>query len=488
MQPSTSHERFIQEQVSAHLRVGEEIHCYGYVLDYETHLEEPSTEMAGGWLLALTTDRLIRVQTSAGPLTPDIGESAVAANELDDIDSVWVDEVAVIGFKDGSFLTLTLDTRMESYIPSQARLIAILARQFPERADGEDVINSDDADPKWTVTSAILTINVIVFVLMVLDGVSLWSPKTAQLVDWGANFGPRTTGGEGWRLLTSTFVHIGIIHIGFNMWVLSDLGKVVERLVGPVGFLGMYVVSGLCGSIASTWWNPMVVSAGASGAVFGTAGAFGAIILLSRGIIPPGRVAEMKSSIGGFIVYNLIFGFSIPGIDQAAHIGGLLAGAICGAVLAEAASLEPSRSRTMRGALMSIVALPLAIGLATLLPNDVSDPQAALEELAQVERRLLSQLDEARKRNATDEEVSILIESEVQPAWRRMGRKLEGLKGLPDRLQKRIDGLIQFIALRDESWTLMVQAERQGQPSLFEEALEKEREAQSLIRSISTGR
>ena len=76
-------------------------------------------------------------------------------------------------------------------------------------------------------------------------------------------YGPLTLDGQWWRLLTCTFVHIGIIHIGLNMWVLWDIGQLVERLTGNVGFLLLYLLSGLFGSLASVYWNPEVLSAGA---------------------------------------------------------------------------------------------------------------------------------------------------------------------------------------------------------------------------------
>ena len=97
--------------------------------------------------------------------------------------------------------------------------------------------------------------------------------QVATVLEWGANFGPKTMDGQWWRLFTSMFLHFGIIHIGFNMWVLWNVGRLVERLVGNFGFALLYVVSGLLGSVASLAWNPTTISAGASGAVFGVVGA-----------------------------------------------------------------------------------------------------------------------------------------------------------------------------------------------------------------------
>ena len=123
--------------------------------------------------------------------------------------------------------------------------------------------------PRCFVTPAIFWLNIIVFVAMVLTGVNLMDPTSADLIQSGANYGPKTLSGEYWRLLTCTFLHIGVIHLACNMWALWNVGFLVERLVGNVAFLVLYLVSGLLGSIASLYWNPDVPSPGASGAIFG---------------------------------------------------------------------------------------------------------------------------------------------------------------------------------------------------------------------------
>ena len=139
----------------------------------------------------------------------------------------------------------------------------------------------------------------------------LFSPRGETLVAWGANYGPLTLDGQWWRLLTCTFVHIGIIHIGLNMWVLWDIGQLVERLTGNVGFLLLYLLSGLFGSLASVYWNPEVLSAGASGAVFGAFGGLMGFVLLRGDSIPKSILGPLRNSGTSFLFYNLIFGFSI---------------------------------------------------------------------------------------------------------------------------------------------------------------------------------
>jgi len=150
--------------------------------------------------------------------------------------------------------------------------------------------------PRTFVTSAIVGVNAAVFLLMTLDCGSLFSPNGQTLVAWGANFGPFTLDGQWWRLLTCTFVHIGIIHIGLNMWVLWDIGQLVERLAGNVGFLLLYLLSGLFGSLASVYWNPLVLSAGASGAVFGSFGGLMGFALLRGDSIPKSILGRLRTA------------------------------------------------------------------------------------------------------------------------------------------------------------------------------------------------
>src|SRR4051794_1459451 len=130
------------------------------------------------------------------------------------------------------------------------------------------------ATPKAWVTPAIIGLNIILFLILSADSQSLFSPPITKLVAWGANFGPLTiTGHEWWRLITSCFVHIGLLHVLFNMYALFQAGKLTEKLFGNWFFLLIYLASGLAGSLTSVWFNPLFVSAGASGAIFGVYGA-----------------------------------------------------------------------------------------------------------------------------------------------------------------------------------------------------------------------
>jgi rhomboid protease GluP len=179
-------------------------------------------------------------------------------------------------------------------------------------------------------------------------------------LQWGANAGALTLSGEWWRLLTNVFVHGGLLHIAFNMWCLWNLGGLCESVYGRWTYATIYLICGVGASLASAAWHPYVPSVGASGAIFGLAGALIAGIKLGEFSIPRAALSGTLRSLGAFVVYNLIFGFALPGIDNTAHIGGLITGLIVGALIAFMAPQQDQASR--RIAVFVVVILALAGG------------------------------------------------------------------------------------------------------------------------------
>ena len=228
----------------------------------------------------------------------------------------------------------------------------------------------------FPITIGLIGLNALVFAIMVLRGGSFVAPTPQQAIAFGADFGPLTLGGQWWRLATSMFVHFGIIHIGLNMWCLWSLGCAAEALMGRISYLLAYFASGIFGSIASVYWHPMAAGAGASGAIFGMAGALVSFVYLKK---TPAHLTinkKMLGSLGTFILYNLGFGAAIPGISNAAHIGGLVMGMAVGAVL-PAASLPDSSRRTR----LSLVAL-LSAAVLIVSAVEAKRLRASVPELA----------------------------------------------------------------------------------------------------------
>jgi rhomboid protease GluP len=203
------------------------------------------------------------------------------------------------------------------------------------------------------VTQIILGINVAVFLLGMVPG-------GASITNFSANVGVLTFSGEWWRLLTSVFVHGGLLHIAFNMWCLWNLGQLCESLYGRWTYAAIYLICGVGASLASAAWHPYTPSVGASGAIFGLAGALIAAFKLGEFSVPRSALSGTLRSLGAFVVYNLIFGAIIPGIDNTAHIGGLSTGLIVGALIAFIAPQQDQAPR--RFAVLLVVTLALAGG------------------------------------------------------------------------------------------------------------------------------
>ncbi|WP_127557631.1 rhomboid family intramembrane serine protease [Saccharospirillum alexandrii] len=181
----------------------------------------------------------------------------------------------------------------------------------------------------YWLTPAIIYINTALFALVALYTQSiLWFPAR-ELVVLGGNFGPLTVDGQWWRLLTSVFLHGGLLHLIFNAVVLANIGIFLEPLLGRVSFAIVYLITGVLASLTSLMFNYGVVSVGASGAIFGMYGFFLAL-LTTKLFKPEFRTTFLKNTLG-FIALNIAIGFFGP-IDNAAHMGGLVSGFILGYV------------------------------------------------------------------------------------------------------------------------------------------------------------
>ncbi|HEY2584071.1 MAG TPA: rhomboid family intramembrane serine protease [Mucilaginibacter sp.] len=177
------------------------------------------------------------------------------------------------------------------------------------------------------VTPIIIDLNLLVFIAMVCSGLGFISFNGMDLLKWGANYRPLVNKGEYWRLLTNTFLHGGLMHVLLNMYGLFFVGIFLEPLMGRSKYATAYICTGIIASIASAWWHPATISVGASGAIFGMYGVF--LALLTTSLFPPDFKKSFLVSTSIFVGYNLLYGLT-GGIDNAAHIGGLLSGLLIG--------------------------------------------------------------------------------------------------------------------------------------------------------------
>ncbi|MEZ4859979.1 MAG: rhomboid family intramembrane serine protease [Caldilineaceae bacterium] len=185
--------------------------------------------------------------------------------------------------------------------------------------------------PTWT--RILLGCNIAVFVAMIIYGFVVYQDWNGTenpyvLIFFGAKVNQLVAAGEVWRLFTAMFIHIGVIHLLFNLYALNILGPLVEGFFGHRRFLFIYVIGGLWGSVASYAFSP-ALSAGASGAIFGLVGATTVYFLRYReNFGARGRAIVQNMVI--VIAINLFLGLSSPGIDNWGHMGGLIGGAIIG--------------------------------------------------------------------------------------------------------------------------------------------------------------
>jgi rhomboid protease GluP len=201
---------------------------------------------------------------------------------------------------------------------------------------------------RFPATSLLIAANVLVYLAMVLAHVSATNPTSDQLIRWGANSGADVLiGNQWWRIITSAFVHIGIVHLALNMWALWVLGTLAEAVLGTYLYVGIYVVSAVAGSLVSLYFHPIVVGAGASGAIIGILGAVVSVLKFARLPLPPEVVKSTLRSLIQGAVLTLAVGLWGP-IDNAAHIGGLICGLFIGLLLSWTRRADYNLQRPLR--------------------------------------------------------------------------------------------------------------------------------------------
>jgi membrane associated rhomboid family serine protease len=219
-----------------------------------------------------------------------------------------------------------------------------------------------------TLTNLLIAINVVVF---------LWELATGgPNVDHGWLFGPYVVaGGEWWRIVTAAFLHGSIMHIGFNMLALYQVGTIVERVMGPVRYLLVYACAIAGSGAAVVWLNYMQPTLGASGAIFGL---FGALVAI--GLSLPPRGMSIVTQTVPIIAVNLALGFIIPGISVAAHVGGLVTGFVVGWLVFQIPSRHRDRANAAINARPVYAGVPSGGGTPDAVPFDPRE-EAAVETI-----------------------------------------------------------------------------------------------------------
>jgi membrane associated rhomboid family serine protease len=214
------------------------------------------------------------------------------------------------------------------------------------------------AEPIATYT--LIGMNVLAFIGTLASGSSLGgSVGGNSVLEKAALNGPKIADGEWWRIITSGFLHYGVLHLAFNMYALYILGSMLEPAVGRLRFLLIYFVSLIAGSVGALILDPNALTAGASGAVFGLMGA-AVLVMRNRGIDP------WQSGIAIWLFLNLAITFTVSNISVGGHIGGLIGGAIAALVLVELPDVVriPRWTADVVAGVLGVVAFATAVAIA----------------------------------------------------------------------------------------------------------------------------
>lgn len=343
--------------------------------------------------------------------------------------------------------------------------------------------------PSTPVTVLIVAANLAIFGVMALVSGGLIAPQTDTLLSWGALYGPYVSEGQYWRLLTSVFLHFGAIHVGVNMWVLWDAGRFVERLVGNAGYLVLYLFSGLCGSLASAYFSPYSVCAGASGAVFGVFGGLMAFVVKQRHLMPPVLFQRLRKSMFSFLVLNLIIGVSVPFIGLAAHIGGLIGGFLAGFWLVHPVTPDGARGRFLHNAVLLLVAPPLLIVATLPLYGRFFDLDGWLKNFSATERETMEQVRTAGQQfdagELTSEQFSNVVQNQVIPRWYEALDRLPNKQFFPRRQAEFVAAIRPYADKRIESWRLVAEGIRESNVEKVNQGKAAAEEADRLVKALN---
>lgn len=314
--------------------------------------------------------------------------------------------------------------------------------------------------PWALLTPALVVVNATIFVFMVFDPGALSDPQT--LVGWGGNFGPRTTNGEWWRLVTAMFVHSGMLQLLVNVGALAQLGLILERLVGHFALAVVYVAAGVFASLVNLSSYPVAVSVGASGAIFGMYGLLLAAAMwgaLHRSSVTIPVMALKR--LGPAAVVFMLYSMTNDSLGIAAEFTALGAGFVCGLVLARDIGVRTAPARRVSAAMATTVAIAVAAGAPL---RGLTDVRPEIEGIITLEEQTVSAyetgVDRFRNGRITAEALAQLIDRTIMPELQAADARLKALDGVPQQQQPLVAGAEEYLRLRQEAWRLRAEGLR----------------------------
>lgn len=332
---------------------------------------------------------------------------------------------------------------------------AVLRRWRAEEApDGEPLPSLPLA------TSALILVNIFVFLDMLIGEGAL--REEATLISWGANFGPRTTNGEWWRLISSLFVHVGYLHLVADVCALLLLGVIAERVLGSVALTTVYFVAGILTSLVSVSGAPVAPNVGASGAVSGICGLLVATWLWSvvqrSPIDIPLRALKV---IVPAIVLLLLYSATTQRLGTRVDLAGFMMGFVCGIVLAFGS--DERKPAVRRVAAVAAATVVLAVAFAVPL-RGLSDVRPEIARIIALEDRVAGEYRTAVKRltegHIQPRALGDFIERTIAPQFQECRARLKAYEHVPPEHQPLVTAADEYLRLRSDSWRVRSDALR----------------------------
>jgi rhomboid protease GluP len=333
------------------------------------------------------------------------------------------------------------------------------------------------------VTPAILALSIAIFICMCFGTGALGDPAT--LIAWGGSVGPRTTNGEWWRLVTSLFVHAGVLRLLANVIGLVSVGFMLERLVGPVAFAVTYAAAGLMAGIAELSSHQIAVNSGASGAIFGVYGLLAASTMWGFYRPSPATIprAALKGLVPGAFVF-LTVDVLTHGLHSGGRFAGFAAGFIAGVILAPAMTHRRPDMRRVWATVGATAGIVILLGAPLRGLDDASaDVAAVIAVEGRTAHEYDAELDRSNDGRSTMSERIVLID-QIRPQLQALRARLESFDKVPREQQPLVASAIEFLKTRDESWRLRREALRKSNLQILRQADSVERTSIDRFRKL----
>jgi membrane associated rhomboid family serine protease len=327
--------------------------------------------------------------------------------------------------------------------------------------------------PRVFVTPALVALNVVTFVMMLFGSGSLGDPET--LLGWGGSFGPSTSNGEWWRLVTSMFVHAGLFSLLVNLIGLAQVGWLLERLVGPITVAAIYFGAGVFGGLVNLALHPVDVHLGATAAIVGLYGLFVASLvwtLLNRSnfVIPLIGLKPLAPAAGIFVLYVML-----GGVERAPALASFATGLIGGLVLTRGINEDKPSVRRLAATVTATMAIAIVAAVPLRgLPLVKPEIARAVEVEQRTSETYGKEVAKFKVGHIRAEALAKLIEGSIIPELRATRTRLASIERVPLEQQPLVADAVEYLRLREESWQFKARALRSSSMAALHDADRRE--------------